>query len=144
MPPSKTRFGGFCFLVYTYMRMNNTTYIKFAAYATLAGVLFSGYLSATKFFSEICAFNESCAYFLGYPACYFGFAIFLAMFLLSLGSVFSLVSGQNLSGALTGLSLLGVLFSGHIVIQESFAFTTCMLGFVFYILILGVSAKKLF
>ena len=46
----------------------------------LAGILFSGYLSAIKFFSATCAFNEPCPYFLGYPACYFGFGMFLIIF----------------------------------------------------------------
>ncbi|MDQ5962418.1 MAG: hypothetical protein QG653_225 [Patescibacteria group bacterium] len=123
--------------------MNNTTYIKFSVYATLAGVLFSGYLSATKLFSEICAFNESCAYFMGYPACYIGFAIFLMMFIVSVAGALGLVSAKNLSGSLSGLSSVGVLFSGYIVFQENFAFTTCTLGFLFYVLIFFVSARKL-
>ena len=34
---------------------------------TLSGVLFSGYMSSIRFFSDQCAFNEPCPYFLGYP-----------------------------------------------------------------------------
>lgn len=34
----------------------------------IADTLFAGYLSAVKLISHTCAFNESCPYFLEYPA----------------------------------------------------------------------------
>ncbi len=46
---------------------------------SVAGLLFSGYVSALKLFSHTCAFGSSCPYFLGYPACYFGFVLFLVL-----------------------------------------------------------------
>jgi hypothetical protein len=48
-----------------------------------AGLLFSGYLSAVNLFSGTCAFNETCPYFLGYPACWYGFAMYLIIFLVT-------------------------------------------------------------
>jgi hypothetical protein len=32
-----------------------------------------------KLFSGMCAFDESCRYFPGYPACWYGFAMYLIM-----------------------------------------------------------------
>ncbi len=50
----------------------------------LLGFLFSGYYAATKFFTDTCAFGETCPYFLGYPACYYGFGMFTVLFVTSL------------------------------------------------------------
>ena len=49
----------------------------------LSGLVFAGYLSAIKLFNEKCAFNEACPYFLGYPACYYGFVMYLAIAVLA-------------------------------------------------------------
>ena len=65
-----------------------TAYKKAALLLTLAGVLFSGYLSGVKFISDTCAFNEGCPYFLGYPACYYGFLMFSIMFIATLVAKF--------------------------------------------------------
>jgi hypothetical protein len=60
--------------------MKTKTLIVILFFLALAGLLFSGYLSTVKFFSDTCAFNESCPLFLGYPACFYGFAMYLIMF----------------------------------------------------------------
>ncbi len=62
----------------------NNTYFKTIAYLALAGTLFAGYLSFMKLLTSTCAFNESCPYFLGYPACWYGFGMFLIMLVLSI------------------------------------------------------------
>lgn len=46
---------------------NNTS--KYAIYSlTLAGTLFSGFLSGVKLFTDNCALGETCPLFMGYPA----------------------------------------------------------------------------
>lgn len=43
----------------------------------IAGTLFAGYQSFEKLFHDECFLGEPCPMFLGYPACYFGFCMFL-------------------------------------------------------------------
>lgn len=112
-----------------------------------AGLLFSGYLSAVKLFSNSCAFNEPCPYFLGYPACWYGFAMYLAMFV---------ATGLALTGAAryltalkvdVGVAALGIVFAGKFVIQELLqsrvtgvlGLSTCAYGFIFYVIIFVLS-----
>ncbi|MCX6710955.1 MAG: hypothetical protein NTZ02_02590, partial [Candidatus Woesearchaeota archaeon] len=54
----------------------------------VAGTLFSGYMSATKFFSQACPFNELCTEVFGLPACYYGFVMFAALLVLSAVQLF--------------------------------------------------------
>lgn len=106
---------------------------------TLAGVLFSGYLSSVKLFTKTCAFNESCPYFLGYPACYYGFVIFMSMFILTLFAIQKSYGEIWLSKLLSKLSLVGILFSGYFVLIENFKVSTCTFGLMFYIAIFSIS-----
>lgn len=107
---------------------------------TLSGVLFSGYLSSVKFFTKTCAFNESCPYFLGQPACYYGFIIFLGMFIITIYSIRNKFGEIWLSKKLSMLSLSGIIFSGYlVVIVENFRFSTCTLGLGFYTIIFILS-----
>ncbi len=107
---------------------------------TLAGVMFSGYLSSIKFFTKTCAFNETCPYFLGYPACYYGFIIFVSMFTITVYSFQKNLGEIWLSKKLAKLSLVGILFSGYlVVIVEKLKFSTCTLGLIFYLLIFSIS-----
>ncbi len=111
---------------------------------SLAGVLFSGYMSAVKMFSHVCAFGETCPLFLGLPACYFGFAFFLTLFILSLIFAAGKHSNRVMSSWLFFVSLLGVIFSGYFAIEElplffkfgfgayTFGLPTCVLGFLFF------------
>lgn len=118
---------------------------------SLAGVAFAGYMSAVKFFSETCAFNEPCPYFLGYPACYFGFAMYLALLTLAL------LTYNGLLGVRTGVqwmlyvSIAGILFSGYYTLSELpvlfsrgfnaflLGLPTCAWGLLMYIAIALVS-----
>ena len=83
-----------------------------------AGLLFSAYLSGVKLFTGSCAFNESCPYFLGFPACWYGFAMYFVMFIATgmalLGK--SEIKKVTLTDAI--VSLLGILFAGRFVVLE--------------------------
>jgi hypothetical protein len=111
------------------------------------GLIFSGYLSAVKFFTDTCALNEPCPYFLGYPACWYGFGMYLIMFI-AVG--FSILSGRARAFALATeiiVSGIGVVFSGSFVIREllqksitgSLGLSTCAYGFIFYLIIFSIS-----
>lgn len=118
---------------------------------TLGGVLFSGYLSSKKLFTKVCAFNEPCPYFLGYPACGYGFAMFLIMFLSVIASGLGYVSLASLIIILIVISFLGILFAGQFVIPEvsemvrgiqhkyTLGLSTCAYGLIFYVAIFVIS-----
>jgi len=123
---------------------------------SIGGVLFSGYLSGVKFFTETCAFNESCPYFLGYPACYFGFIMFLLLFIFSFIILFNLGNVKKYNKNILFISILGMLFAGYFTIKEIpilideglkayvLGLPTCALGLIFYIVIflLSLSLNK--
>ena len=121
----------------------------------LAGILFSGYLSAIKFFSATCAFNEPCPYFLGYPACYFGFGMFLIIFASAWLGQLKNVSEKIMSKIIVVVSGVGILFAGYFTIPEigklfsgvnagySLVLPTCAYGLLFYIIIFILSVYYL-
>ncbi len=91
---------------------------KYALLAlSCAGVLFSGYQSAVKLFSQTCALNE-CPYFLGYPACYFGFMLFALLTIFAVYIVLAKLGSGGLLWAALVVSALGVLFAGRFTIIE--------------------------
>lgn len=116
-----------------------------------AGVLFSGYLSGVKFFAKTCAFNQSCPYFLGYPACYFGFAIFLALFIVSLMLLLGKVGFSKAVKINTWVSALGVLFAARFSYPEVrdmlagtyqswfLGLSTCVYGLIFFLAVFVIS-----
>lgn len=124
-------------------------------YLSLAGVLFSGYLSGVKFFSSQCAFGETCPLFLGYPACYFGFTLFVILMISATLLVFSRLSRRVLLQVMTFVSLLGVLFAGSYTLDElpllfsegvkayMLGLPTCALGFIFFVCLLAVCIRTL-
>ncbi len=119
----------------------------------IAGSLFSGYLSGVKFFTENCAFSEACPYFLGYPACYFGFAMFLTIMVSAGLHVFHIVDGKKANEVVYATSILGVLFAGYhtllelpILFEEGLGayilgLPTCALGLMFYIAVFALSRR---
>jgi uncharacterized membrane protein len=135
--------------------MSIKTYLKVTFVLALAGVLFSGYLSATKLFTGTCAFNESCPYFLGYPACWYGFGMFLAMFIAAIVGLRRVASARSTAKFVTAVSLLGILFAGSFTWAElstwlaarnsgyQLLLPTCVYGLVFYIAIFVASAATL-
>lgn len=114
---------------------------------TLAGLLFSGYLSAIKLFTSSCAFNETCPTFLGYPACWYGFVMYAVMFIVT--TVALSRRSTSFSAAYTNLviSIVGILFAGQYAIPEiislvngggvryTLGLPTCVYGLVFYLAI---------
>lgn len=110
---------------------------------TLAGLLFSSYLSAVKLFSGTCALGESCPYFLGYPACFYGFAMYLVMFIVTLLAFFRQTAPRTAFKTDGVVALLGIVFAGSFVIQEiaaaeitgTLGLTTCAYGLIFYVAI---------
>lgn len=120
---------------------------------SVLGLLFSGYLSGVKFFTETCAFNESCPNFLGYPACYFGFF----MYLIIAGSAFlralKRVDSTKANSIILWTSLIGILFAGYFTLGELpvlfrdgltayvLGLPTCALGLIFYVVIAVYSYK---
>jgi len=120
-----------------------------------AGLLFSGYLSGVKLFTDTCAFGEGCPYFLGYPACYFGFVMYLAMTILLLLPRFGVAAQQTVLRAVLLISALGILFAGYFTLGELpllasagmraylLGLPTCAYGLVVYLALFGVSARLL-
>ncbi len=134
----------------------NTTYFKTIAYLALAGTLFAGYLSFMKLLTSTCAFNESCPYFLGYPACWYGFGMFLLMLILSISGLYKKNKRETLRRSIIVVSFVGILFAGRLVIPEvklllsdeapsyGMILPSCAYGLIFYIIIFIISlrAKK--
>lgn len=118
------------------------TYKKVILLTSIAGTLFSGYLAGIKLFSKACAFNETCPYFLGYPACFFGFGIFFVLLIISIFGILDKVSSRMLMRSNIFVSFLGVLFAGQYIWGEtqaimngarySLGLPTCTYGFIFF------------
>lgn len=118
---------------------------------SLAGTAFSGYLSGVKLFSKTCAFGETCPFFLGYPACYYGFVLFLLLTVLSGMLLWGSANTRKTLNLLGVISVLGVLFAGYYTLIElpvlfSAGFSaymlglpTCALGLVFFVAVLVVA-----
>ena len=114
---------------------------------TTMGVLFSGYMSGVKLFSKTCAFGETCPLFLGMPACYVGFVLFLSLFLVSLLFILNKREPKIISQKLLFISFLGVVYSLNFAIPELpklfkegfgsyfFGLPTCVMGSIFFIAI---------
>lgn len=114
---------------------------------TTAGVLFSGYMSSVKLFSKTCAFGETCPLFLGMPACYIGFILFLSLFLVSLLFILNKRSPQIISKKLLFISFFGVVYSLNFAVPELpklfqdgpsayfFGLPTCVMGSLFFVII---------
>jgi len=113
----------------------------------LGGVLFSGYLSAIKFFTKTCAFGETCPYFLGYPSCYYGFSMFVIITLFDGLHVAHWFDGKRANEIVLAVSLLGILFAGYFTALELpklfsegilayvLGLPTCALGLIFFCII---------
>ncbi len=132
-----------------------SSYLKWALGLSLAGSLFSGYLSFYKLLVASCAFNEPCPYFLGYPACWYGFAMFATLLALALFAWFGKLTTTVAAKATTAVALLGVLFAGRFTLIEvlswlsgnaprySLGLPTCAYGLVFYVAVCVVSIAEL-
>src|SRR3989304_6589461 len=95
--------------------MSLKAYLNTTLVLTLGGVLFSGYLSFYKLLTGNCALNEPCPFFLGYPACWYGFAMFCVMFLVVLVARVQNTVSRSPVRFVAAVSLLGIIFSGSFV-----------------------------
>lgn len=120
-----------------------------------AGLLFSGYISGVKLFTSTCAFKEGCPYFLGYPACYFGFAMYLTMVALMLLARRNERAWRPALRGVLGVSALGIIFAGSFTLGELpklwaeglgaylLGLPTCAYGLVVYLAIFVTTAQLL-
>jgi uncharacterized membrane protein len=115
--------------------------------------LFSGYLSLVKLLSNTCALNEPCPYFLGYPACWYGFGMFTVLFILAIISQWK-ESTKLIYWFQIVVSLIGIIFAGYFTVPEiirlfngtsaySLGLPTCAYGLIFYILIFILATRRL-
>jgi hypothetical protein len=123
---------------------------------SLAGTLFSGYLTWTKLATGSCPIHESCPYFLGYPACIYGLIMFSILLILSAIVMLAKKKNQGINTAIKYISLAGVLFAGYFSVTElfftkcaggpcqySFILPTCMYGLLFYTAVFILSLIKI-
>lgn len=114
------------------------------------GLIFSGYLSGVKFFTDTCAFNESCPYFLGYPACWYGFGMYFAMFVTATLFFLNKITFDKALNVVTLISFVGIVFAGNFAVREFMlsqftgvlGLSTCVYGLIFYIAIFVLSLLK--
>ena len=137
------------------MLADQKTYLKITLGLTTAGTLFSGYLTAVRLLTGSCAFNESCPFFLGYPACWYGFAMFASMLGVSVAALTGRLNVEPAAKTIGGISFLGTIFAGHFVWAEvsswlaarsanyQLVLPTCVYGLAFYLAILILSIWEL-
>lgn len=135
--------------------METAKYLKAALALSLGGTLFAGYLSGVKLITGTCAFNETCPYFLGYPSCWYGFAMFFAMTLVAAAALLKKLDAAKATRAIAGISFAGILFAGYFVVGEivqwlsvpaatryGLVLPTCVYGLVFYVIIFVLSVRR--
>lgn len=64
--------------------MKEKTALKTIYLLSLAGVLFSGFLSYNELVRGVCVFGGGCSIIAGLPSCVYGFVVFLAVFIISI------------------------------------------------------------
>ncbi len=116
-----------------------------------AGMLFASYMSMVKFLSDTCAFDSPCPYFLGFPACYFGLAMFTAIVLFLILDNWRIVQARTADIVVLSISFLGILFSGYFTLQQlpllfqkglgayALVLPACAWGLLFYVAIFIVA-----
>lgn len=128
-----------------------TKYPKVVFVLGICGLLFSGYLTATKLFSGSCAFNETCPFLFGYPACLYGFIMFLAITTTAALSAFWKLSFSLAAKIITGISVFGVMFALYFLVPEiavgfghyTLILPSCAYGAVFFLIIAVYSISAL-
>jgi uncharacterized membrane protein len=64
--------------------MKKETALKAILVISIAGILFSGYLSYMEIFAGKCALGGTCSSVASIPACVYGFVMYLVVFVISL------------------------------------------------------------
>ncbi len=125
---------------------------KYTFILGVIGMLFAGYMSFFKVLSDTCVFDQPCPYFLGYPACYYGFALFTLVVLVYVLDSWKMVQERTAEFSLMAFSLIGILFSGYFALQELprllsdgitayyFGLPTCIIGLFFYVMIFLIAS----
>jgi hypothetical protein len=95
--------------------------------------------------SGVCAFEETCPFFLGYPACYTGFALFLSVLMSSGTALLVGATGRWPLVANCALSAAGCALAAKMTVAEvanplawhsPMGMPTCAYGFVFFAAVL--------
>jgi len=67
------------------IKMKKQTTLKILFWISLAGVLFSGYLSYTEIFQQVCAIGGMCSTeIFSLPSCVYGLVMYLAILIISI------------------------------------------------------------
>jgi uncharacterized membrane protein len=64
--------------------MKKEAALKIILVISIAGMLFSGYLSYTEIFAGLCAIGGTCSSVASIPACVYGFVMYLIVFIICL------------------------------------------------------------
>lgn len=64
--------------------MKSKTSLKTILAISIAGILFSGYLSYTELFRKTCALGGTCASIGSVPACVYGFFMYLIVLIIAI------------------------------------------------------------
>jgi hypothetical protein len=67
--------------------MSKNKALKIILAISVAGMLFSGYLSYGELFAGVCPLGGGCASVIGLPACVYGFIMYLIVFCISLAGL---------------------------------------------------------
>ena len=126
-------------------------HFRTVASLAVAGTLFAGYLSGVKLITDTCALNEPCPYVLGYPACWYGFFMFLALAVVSALGMTSRMGTASALRVTAWISAAGTLFAGWLTVGEAVTWSggytlglpSCAYGLVFYVAVLALTLKAL-
>ena len=132
--------------------MKSKTAYLVAFILAIAGVLFAGFLSASKIIWGVCPLKEPCPQFFGQPACIYGFILFAALLVLSAIMLFKKEAkkakekkGNCLWTSTFIVSIIGILFAAVSIYKElsfpcpsggceySLLLPTCIYGFAFFV-----------
>lgn len=120
---------------------------------SIAGFLFSGYLSITELLLGACPLTEGCPVVWGLPSCVYGFMLFTALLMISL---ITALKNIDLMKYVSLVSAGGILFAIYSIIIEVFltpcpvigcvyslGIPACVYGLAMYIIIFVLSVIKL-
>ncbi len=119
------------------------SYLLSTSLLALAGFLFSGYMSVVRLIKKKCAFNDTCPFIIGVPACWYGFVLFAILLGTDALALAGWISEAAAATVLLWTSSLGVLLSGCLTVPEMFRWfvsrtryglvlPSCAYGLVFY------------
>ena len=130
--------------------MTHKRFARAALVVSAAGTAFSGYLSAKRMSSGICAFDESCPFFFGHPACYYGLALFAGLLFVAVAANVTRTQRAWPAAVSAVLAIAGVAFAStmttlelHRGVRHPLLLPTCAWGAIFFAATLGLSIAAL-